>query len=174
MVHVLDEISHVHCFWNFARLFFEQFHLFLQQKNQFSTFWELLSKNTIRDAIHKNLPKLAIFEKSSFFSKKSNFWTFWETLGKKIWDAFWKFCWKFAFWKTPKILPKKAKFLTFWDFLSKNTIWDGLYNKHAKLIGFRKNSVFIFWTTLPVFPKKIQSLNFLRNFRQKNNLRRNL
>ena len=94
LVHTLDEVCHVLVF-EISRGFFLNI-IFFSRKNQFWTFWEFLSKNTIRDHSMRNLPKLAIFEKirnflrkkTSFFSKKSKVWMFWGLLSfNTIWDA---------------------------------------------------------------------------------------
>ena len=46
---------------------FSTFYFFLQKKNKFWTFWELLRKNTIGDAICKRFAKVSDFWKIKFF-----------------------------------------------------------------------------------------------------------
>ena len=68
---------------------------FLQKKNKFWTFWELLRKNTIRDAFYKRFAKVSAFWKIKFclqkkniiFPKKFKFWTFWDCISKKNWKS---------------------------------------------------------------------------------------
>ena len=94
LVHILDEISHVQCFWIFSRKFCQHSILFCRKKNKFWTCWDLLRKNTIGDAICKRFAKVSDFWKIKFFyegkhyfSKNLKFWTFWDCISKK---NFWK------------------------------------------------------------------------------------
>ena len=120
LVHILDKISHVFCFWKRARIFFWTVYLFPQKKNQFWTFWELLSHSTIRDAFYKKFATHSDFRKSQdfsskeniFFSNDSKFWTFWELLSIiTIWDAFQSFFELLHFWKNSKVFSGKSQFL---------------------------------------------------------------
>ena len=83
LVHILDENSPVLCFWIFSRMFFEYSISFAEKKTSFERFENSCAKIQLEMQSIKDLPKLAIFEKSSFFSKKSKFWTFWECISKK-------------------------------------------------------------------------------------------
>ena len=74
LVHILDENSPVLCFWIFSRMFFEYSISFAGKKNKFWTFWELLRKNTVGDAIYKRFAKVSdIWKIKFFFQKKTTF-----------------------------------------------------------------------------------------------------
>ena len=129
MLHILDEISHVYCFWKRARIFFEHFIFFRRKKTNFERFenpWAI-----VQFEMHsiKKSPHIAIFEKikiflrkkTSFFSNDSKFWTFWELLSIiTIWDAFQSFFWTFAFSKE------------FQNFFGKKPISERFENSWAK------------------------------------------
>ena len=75
LVHILDEISHVHCFFKFFEDVLSTFYHFCRKKTSFERFENSCAKIQLEMQSVKDLPKLAIFEKSSFFYEGKHYFS---------------------------------------------------------------------------------------------------
>ena len=129
MEHILDEISHVYCFWKRARISFEH-STFFRKKKQFWTFWELVSIITIWDAFQSFFWIFAFLKKfQRFFRKKPNAKRCENSWAKTQFEtdctsnlANYSFLTEnssFLIRKTPLLFPRKSKVWKFWEIWAK-------------------------------------------------------